>query len=692
MDQKPQTQKIQEALAKRLLKLQAESAVVQTVIAKTNQLEYENLAAIYLWWRAAVALPGYLEQAFKPTLVRRVFGESTGELSFRRLLYLMYGIYGLDKDSLDRKNRALLTLHTEHEKNHELYAKDGVAKLAGYIKSQGGINSLISNSNKSVAQSLSVKGGAGRAGGAGGASTSQSGIQQPVSSAATTGSVASARAVGAVGSFVPISQTTLGVGSSAPRATVGLRKSMAAINISDAVRYAALGDEAMNFFQNQGAPRTVVMNAPIPTNKDGYAIAILKRNVTGYELISATDTVQGMREVMVSAYRKRFDALPHTVRCLVELIKTQSLPANLLKLYDKLAELSAEKHDDNTKKKITRRVAYIASENALLLSPTFSDSGVVTVARLKNSLFEGDPVDCFMPTRCRKLIEHRLIASNDFNLFKPSEAQCIPRFQREGLASHMMRLENKANSADFLFVEFWGFEDTMGDGCAQLFFAESYIQRCPVQLRLSQTEFGKLSFDHINKWLASYGEHITRPANKLIQFGLDSNGFTFDFDLVNGSFRNHARSDFEQALNVQMPAKATFLAKDLCLALHSVGELQLVGDVSLAWSDDVLVLQYSTAVADYTVAVPTTHELIRKSSAFVQFCPMVPSGVSSVVSEHEGIDEQDLEMDMLFEQALIDANQPMTDTEIERIIGIEPDDYEEILEGFDRAIDGDDHD
>jgi hypothetical protein len=269
MDQKPQTQKIQEALAKRLLKLQAESAAVQTVIAKTNQLEYENLAAIYLWWRAAVALPGYLEQAYKPTLVRRVFGENTGEISFRRLLYLMYGIYGLDKDSLDRKNRALLSLHTEHEKNHALYAKDGVAKLAGYIKSQGGINSLISKSNKSVAQSQSVKGGAG---GAGEASTYQSHVQQPVSSAATNGSVASA---GVLGSFVPISQTTLGVGSSAPRATVALRQSMAVINITVAVRYATLGDEAMNFFQNQGAPRTVVMNAPIPTNKDGYAIAIL---------------------------------------------------------------------------------------------------------------------------------------------------------------------------------------------------------------------------------------------------------------------------------------------------------------------------------------------------------------------------------------------------------------------------------
>jgi len=49
-----------EALGKRLLKLQIECAAVQTLITKTNQLEYENLAFIYHWWRAASSIQGYL--------------------------------------------------------------------------------------------------------------------------------------------------------------------------------------------------------------------------------------------------------------------------------------------------------------------------------------------------------------------------------------------------------------------------------------------------------------------------------------------------------------------------------------------------------------------------------------------------------------------------------------------------------
>lgn len=105
-----------QTIPKKLLKLQTECAAVQTLITKTNQLEYENLAAIYLWWRAASSVQRYLEDAYKPTLVRRVFRESSDELSFRRLLYLIYGIYSLDKDNLDRKNSALLRLHAAHEK------------------------------------------------------------------------------------------------------------------------------------------------------------------------------------------------------------------------------------------------------------------------------------------------------------------------------------------------------------------------------------------------------------------------------------------------------------------------------------------------------------------------------------------------------------------------------------------------
>jgi len=137
-------------LNKRLHLLQCETAQVQAIVIQTNEKEYQNISAIYLWWRAATTVAGYLEEAYKATYSRRVNQDSSDGINFKRLLYLMYGSYGIDKDSLDRKNRVLNQLHKEYEKNDSLYAKDGVDKLAGYIKTQGGVNGLIDSNSQDL--------------------------------------------------------------------------------------------------------------------------------------------------------------------------------------------------------------------------------------------------------------------------------------------------------------------------------------------------------------------------------------------------------------------------------------------------------------------------------------------------------------------------------------------------------------
>lgn len=639
--------KVRQELKKRLIKLQDESAVVHSITVKTNQLEYENIAAIYVWWHAAQSIDGFLAQAYQPTKERQVYGESSGKLSFRRLLFLMYGLYALDKDNLDRKNRALVCLHLEFEKNYSLYEKDSVSKLAAYIKSQGGINKLIDTSDNSDKN-------------------------KDEASAASPRSSASSNSRRQDDDQLISDET--------PFATY---KPKIVAKITDIMRLTALGDEAVAFFIKNSANQSVTINPPIPTDKDGYAIAVIKRTASGYEVVSATGSMQSVKDVMISNYRTRYDAVPNSMRCILELLKTQSLPANLLKLYDKLTELSNQKRDDNTKRKVMRRVAYIASQQTLILSPTYSSSGVVTLAKLRNQLFEGEVVDCFMPTRCRKQLEQRLIAPNDFHMFKPTNNSLIHVFNYQGTASHMLRLENKVNSVDFLFTEFWPFETSMGDASKQLLFSSAYAERCPVQLDIPQSEFKKLAYDHVNKWLASYGDHFQRPANKILKFGIGANGFLLGFDWVNNTFRNEVSCDFDQPLAKSINYQATFLSKDLFLALHSIGDLQLIGDVHVSASENVVVFQYSTAAADYTVAVPTSNINKRNDDAFSIFVPMIQT--SAVIDQVK--DAHDIESDLLFEQALSKSRGPMTDAEIDKIIGIEPDNYDEIIEGYGLTVD-----
>jgi hypothetical protein len=320
-------------------------------------------------------------------------------------------------------------------------------------------------------------------------------------------------------------------------------------------------------------------------------------------------------------------------------------------------------------------VAYIADKNAFLLSPTYSPSGVVTVATLKQKIFESSVEDCFMPTRCRLQLEKRLLAPNDINLYRPSHSTVIPALGRSGLASHLMRLDNKAVQGDFFFTEFWPFEESMGHACMQLTYSEDYFKKCRTVFTVPHSEFAKFAFDHINQWLMSYGDHITRPANSTLRMGIDSKGFSFAFDFVNKQFRNTVRSDFNSEISSAGSFTATFLAKDLCIALHSIGELKINSDIQFYWADDAIFLAFETDVAEYKIVVPTVRDRFRKDAAFTIYCP-------AISKDRMIFQPVDAASDAVFEAAIAESNQSLTDQEIERLIGTSPDDYQEIVEGL----------
>ena len=49
-----------------------------------------------------------------------------------------------------------------------------------------------------------------------------------------------------------------------------------------------------------------------------------------------------------------------------------------------------------------------------------------------------------------------------------------------------------------------------------------------------------------------------------------------------------------------------FHARDLIPTLHALTEQDVIGKIHLAASEDALVIQYKTAICDYSIAIPTT--------------------------------------------------------------------------------------
>ena len=642
---------LEEKLTKRLVKLQEESAFGLALEIKTQKLENEILAGIYIWWRQASTIEGYLEKAWAHTKVKGVYKELE-ILSFRRLLYLMYGI-ALDKDSLSRKNFALLAIHYEYEKNSQLYAKDSVSKLSGFVGSRGGVDGLIKGSRN--AQDLQNP-------------------QEESSSNLQTVGASKAKKAQTLGTknLQPDSGTATQSNEYGSR-IVPLRK----IDITDEARRRSLLGEAKQYFQHQQIKQSVEIKPPIRTNDDEFGVALFKRNGQAFDLLGSSINAPTLNEMLVYAYRKQLDALPEYWRCVIETIKTQSLPQNLLAVYDRLLELSYDKHEDKSRKRVERRLSFYADDNSVVLSPLFITSGVVSITKPKLKLFAGVVADCFMPTRCRKMIEHKLLSSHDWNMFTVSGEQAIPRYAGDGLPSNLLRLDNKANPGDFAFVEFWNFTEDSLETNPQLFFDLKQLPKCRTQFSLSATDLKAFVYEHVNEWLFSYGDNITRKSNQILQISIFADRINFEFDYVDKVFRNKVSFSVASKSDQSLEYSATFLSKDIALALHGIGDLGLISDVRVCCDNDYMALVFETSVAEHVIVVPTTNEFVRNTSAFTQRL-----GQLSAPEIHQSMDEPDYEEELLLDTALKESNGVITDATIERLLGESPDDYDEITYGF----------
>jgi hypothetical protein len=76
----------------------------------------------------------------------------------------------------------------------------------------------------------------------------------------------------------------------------------------------------------------------------------------------------------------------------------------------------------------------------------------------------------------------------------------------------------------------------------------------------------------------------------------------------------------ENVGNTSKPIKPMFLTKDIMPVLASLANTDIVGSVKLAVNEDLLVLAYKTALATYTVSVPScTVNAKRNGAAFAAY-------------------------------------------------------------------------
>jgi len=548
------------SLNQKLTQLQNDGSVVAGLYRTANKTFYKHVVELYMWWRDAEQVLGYLDQAYSGT-GRKYKKKVTHGINFAPLFWLAWGWdSSLTDDKANRCSRVLNKLH-ELYLTQKQYQTDSVVKLANYLDNKGGIAGLVG-----YGKSVDV----------------EDDDEDEEADAA------------------PVLETRI---------------------ISTEAMLAELFGSAKDFYCAVAAPSTIDFYATIPLTADGMGLVLVRKVGSQYQLIGASRDDTMVRPVAMQTYLHDYSALPQSLRAIIETISTQCLPRNLQKFYNSLEDDAAKGAKAGSAKSV-RRLLYLHASEEILLSPMHADSGVVTVAKPKQRVFANACNDIFLSKRSRRAVERRLIADSDFNFYQTGSVSVIPEFTTPNLASHLIRLQHRFVPNDYVHMDFWPFYTGGSSPSAQLAVSSSKNGFGTWQCRLSLAWLRKFALEFTTPWLSSHGLNITRDHQKVFLLAFGMNDLTAHFVCRNGLFENEVAVGFDGAATAGDVITVCVLSKDFAIAMQAVADLGVVSEVDVEVDMDMLSMRFSTTAADYRLYIPTcTISGVRSAKHFEHHLP-----------------------------------------------------------------------
>lgn len=551
-------------LAQELAQLQQSAALVSDHIRKSNRAFYKHLAELYMWWRSASKVDGYLAREYAKT-GKRIKKIKQG-INFAPLFWLTWGTDNdLTDDKTGRWSRVLNALHTVYEAE-EQYRTDSVAKLQNYIHNNGGVEGL---------------GGYGKA------------VSDEIEDDELSDEEADALL--------------------AERAPLLLVDTM----------LSRLYSKATAFYSGLLNPVTIELDYTIPTTADGMGLVLVRKVGDKYQLVGASSDETMVQPLAMHTYLHDFAALPISIRAIVETVSTQCLPGRLQDFHDALMD-PAVKRGGSTVSKSMRRLMYVHARGEFVLSPMRSDSGVVTVAKPMKPVLANPTADVFLSTGSRRGLERRLISGHDFNFYLPTQDSVIPEYgPQANLASHAIRLQHEFAPSSYLHLDFWPFYDSIRAPRGQLVALPLRPGFGKWQASLSLSWFRKFALEFTTPWLRSHGAHIKRPHQNVLLLAFDSTCLAVHFVHRDDVFESSVSVGFggTRATGEQLSVHA--LTKDFVIAMQAIADLGVVSAINVEVDGDVIAMDFSTGAAAYRLYVPTcTLEGTRSGKHFTHYEPV----------------------------------------------------------------------
>lgn len=563
--------KQRKSLQKALVELQERGAVVHADLRRTHRSLYEHLAAMYLWWRQAREIDGYLDGEYDKLGLKK---RTVAGINFRPLLVLVWGINNTTGQQTALHSRTLNALHDEYEARPALYAKDGVAKLANFIEQAGGATKLAGYGQQEDDHG-------------------DDSDDDP-------------RKIPLIDPQVLLKTQALLLGNAHRHAKLTPMAALPSVAGIDA----EAGELGLMLVKGSPMGLQVVTYQTSSAIIDEMLVATYRRR---FEV--QHPKVRPLLELLqTQCLPKHLEGLQATVEG--KAVKNRAWAKSgtigvrrvLYRHETGAFVLSSTGTNSGVVSCVTPRQLPAAVAEHRSFKPVLADC----------------EHDVFMAPAQRTELEERCLRNFAFNLFDVGVGAQVGNYEVPNSASHLLTLTHIANKRDRVHVPFWPFYDTLDADLQQVVPNPSYRFTPAWAATFTPAMLGKLDRQFVRPWLNSHGKHIARDKQAVIQVTFGPEQLSFDFVFQNGEYENTHAFTHRVACASTQSFVVQFASIDLMPALASLAMLPIDRAADFAVDANVLRIAFETVEGGplHEIHIPTLDaDGSRSTAAFAVYEP-----------------------------------------------------------------------
>jgi hypothetical protein len=404
----------------------------------------------------------------------------------------------------------------------------------------------------------------------------------------------------------------------------------------------------------------------IPTAKasaEGYSIILVRQDGQQTCLVGSSANTKVIEELLISTYRNDFEALPLTMRVVLEPLHILNVPNTIGDHADKFIEVSNLKDAWNAGKKelAVKRMIYRNESKDFLISCQQVPSSVVLFAKPHDKIMSHVYGDTFLSNATRKSIEVRLLYQQTFNLFAPSSDIEFKTTQAPGISAASVSLHTKLpiDHSDGIKAEqiivhtenlkhspisFIPFYESLGEPRWQVTNKTDDFDatwKASVDLNLLRHSSNRF----FEQWIQHYGKKATRLVNKLLQVSLLEDQIIIGFEFEKSLGFDNAVSIPLTSNSANGQAELKVRSSDFAFVLRQIADLNVITEIEIKADDCALVLNFQTTANSYECWIPACDDKAnRLTKHFTIYRPTTSKGLElseELENEHNDLTEEE---------------------------------------------------